>query len=70
LVVDEDAVVERGWSLSSERHFSRMVEIQVVAVECVVFVVGDVERRRWEWEERQRECDVEYVGTVLGFGME
>jgi hypothetical protein len=69
LVVDEDAVVERDWSLSSERHFSRMVEIQVVAVECVVFVVGDAERRRWEWEERQRECDVEYAGTVLGLGI-
>jgi hypothetical protein len=56
--------------LPSERHFSRMVEIQVVAVECVVFVVGDVERRRLESEEMQKECDVEYAGTVLDFEIE
>ena len=63
-------VVVQDWSLLFSVHFLRKGEIQVVAEEYVVFVVGDEGKRHLEWEERQMVCDVGYVGMQVDFEIE
>jgi hypothetical protein len=61
---------EQDWSLLVSVHFSKRVEIQVAVAGCVVFAVGDGERPRLEWEEKQTACDVGYVDMRVGSGIE
>jgi hypothetical protein len=63
-------VAAQDWSLFFSGHFSKKGEIQVEAEGCVVFAVGGAGRHRLELEERRTVCDVEYVGTQVGSGIE